>query len=255
MATTTVPADITNLVKKGTPVCEPGPPPGPLLVVGKVDGADCDVFVDGAAPDTHALADLVLDLNDKRTADRCVRWASTEHGVRLGRLRNRPALLTEQILRLAGEPGVAAVDMVKLPGMDDNWTVWFPGGPAAPATYTLRTPAHRDATTLWLASEIGFPAASTSPEWLWYDLNNIRQGWQLNLSTFWASFEADGLRRWDDASGRVDRRYALAQAFAQEIDPARSMAIAALQTAIVNYPSDPDVPEWTSDRDTLISEI
>ncbi len=252
---TTVPADITNLVKKGTEVRAPGPPLGPVLVVGKVAGANCDVFVAGAVPDTHALADLVLDLTDKRMADRAVRWAAAEHSVRLGRLRNRAALLTEQVLRLAGDPGVPAVDIPKLPGMDDNWALWFPGGPAAPATYTLRTPAHRDAVTWWLGGEVGFPLGSTSPEWLWFDLNDIRQGWQLNQRNYWVSFEAAGLRRWDDESKRLDRRYALSPKFAQEIDPARSLAIAALQTAVVVNPSDPDVPTWEAQIATLISEI
>lgn len=252
---TTVPADIANLVKKGTPVCEPGPPPGPLLIVGKVSGSTCDVFVDGAAPDTHNLVDLVLDLDDKRSADRAVRWASTEYGVRLGRLRNRADLLSEQILRLAGEPGVPAVDIVPLPQMATEWALWFPGGPSAPSTYTLRTPAHRDSVTRWLGAQLGFPVGPTAPEWIWFDLNNERQGWQLIRENYWASFETGGLRRWDDASRRLDKRYAIDPRFAQEIDPARALAIGSLQTAIVINPGDPDVPEWIADRDTLIGEI
>ena len=251
----TVPADITNLVKKGTPVCEPGPPPGPLLIVGSVSGATCDVFVDGAVPDTHNLADLVLDLSDARSADRAVRWGKSEHGVRLGRLRNRGALLAEQVLRLAGDPGIPAVDIVPLPDMATEWAIWFPGGPAAPSTYTLRTPAHRDAVARWLGAQLGFPVGSLAPDWIWVDLNSERQGWQLGRENYWARFEARGLRRWDDASQRLDTRYALDSKFAQEIDPARSLAIAAYQAAIVINPSDPDVPTWEANRDTLISEI
>lgn len=249
---TTVPGDITNLVQVGTVIDKA---PATALVVGAIQATTCDVFVADANPDRHNLADVTLDLTDARAADRAVRWAASEHSVDLGRLRDRAALLTEQILRLAGEPDLPDVNIVKLPGMDASWAVWFPGGPAAPATYVLRTPAHCDAVTRWLGGQLGFPVGSTAPEWTWYNLSNTRQGWHLNGATYWASFEAAGLRRWDDASARLDAAYALDPKFATEIDPSRSMAIAALQAAIALNPSDPDVPDWESARDTLIGEI
>ncbi len=249
MPTNILPADITDLVEPGDPVWLSGPGAS-LMIVGQVAGANAKVYESDSVPASHALADLFLDLEDDAGADRAIRWALSEHAMDLNHLREDRPQLMDQCRRLAGLVP-APETTIPLPGLDASWGIWLPGT-AAPANYDLRTEAHRDILSRWLAQQIGFGTTSSGNGW--FSLGDAVPGkwtgWCLSCTQDWNAFVAEGILNKEGAT--VDARYAIVHSrlyIATDAD--LTLGIFALQAAIVLNPGHMDV-QTGRDRQTAL---
>lgn len=245
----TLPGSIDALVAPGSPI-RVASPLGSLEWAGEVDATTVGVFVSGANPTTHDLVDVVLDLDDDVGADRAIRWAKTEHATDLSRAVGDRTVLRDHCMRLAGDPGLAAITIPSLPSMETTWNDWDPGV-AAPDPFDLRKAAHCSLIARWLGSRL---SVLISPAGIWVArVSSPRSSaWRFDADSGGLQFESGGMR----ADGKtVDTRYAVIGNVVEETDPSRALAIMALQVAILQEPNDPDVTTWTTQRDDLLDEI